>query len=81
MLSAPPGFFLFWVRLWVKAATPQKLRHYKTKKELDSLEDSLHNWVRSCFSRNKFGKISLQAYTTSLYSLTILVYNKYIITR
>lgn len=27
MLSAPPEFFLFWVRFWVKAATqPQKLR-------------------------------------------------------
>ena len=33
MLSAPPGFFLFWGRFWVKAATtPQKLRRNKTKK-------------------------------------------------
>ena len=33
MLSAPLGFFLFWVRLWVKAVDPpQKLRHNKTKK-------------------------------------------------
>ena len=22
MLSAPPGFFLFWVKFWVKAGVP-----------------------------------------------------------
>ena len=35
MLSALPGFFLFWVRFCVKAVDPpQKLRHNKTKKGL-----------------------------------------------
>ena len=33
MLSAPPGFFLFWVRFRVKAIPPQKLRRNKTKKD------------------------------------------------
>ena len=32
MLSVPPEFFLFWVRFWVRAASPpQNLRRYKQK--------------------------------------------------
>ena len=27
MLSAPPGFFLFWVRFWVKTAAPPQDVH------------------------------------------------------
>lgn len=34
MRFAPPGFFLFWVKIWVKAgAPPQNLRRIETKRE------------------------------------------------
>lgn len=31
MRFAPSGFFLFWVKFWVKLATSQKLRRHKQR--------------------------------------------------